>query len=67
MTALQKLYLGLRNSRPSQWVDILIIDEDKLLKEEKQQIIKAYGQGALDRDLGLNVLDTDYYKETYGK
>jgi hypothetical protein len=45
--------------------DSLIKYIDELLQEERVQIINAYGQGALDLTNGLNVLDTDYFKENF--
>jgi len=67
MTAIQELYLALRNSRPSQWNDILIIDEDKLLQKEKQQIIDAFDESSSRICLQCDNFKTgeDYFKTTY--
>ncbi len=45
--------------------DSLLKYIDELFQEETDQIINAYGQGALDLTNGLNVLDTDYFKENF--
>jgi len=42
LTAMQELFLSLKNTRPGQWNDVLINDEKKLLEKEKQQIQEAY-------------------------
>ena len=66
MTALQTLYAALSNTRPEEWVIILLLDKEKLLELEKQQIIEAYKAGIWD--LGCNNPDHDrYYNETYNK
>lgn len=63
-TALTRLKDYLKDNR--YWTaDSLFSKIDELLEEEKDQIINAYGQGALDVANGLNVLDTDYFKETF--
>lgn len=63
-TTLTKLKDYLQDNR--YWTaDSLFNQIDELLEEEKDQIIMAYGKGALDVANGLNVLDTDYFKETF--
>lgn len=63
-TTLTRLKEHLENNRF--WTaDSLFNKIDELLEEEKDQIINAYGQGALDVANGLNILDTDYFKETF--
>jgi hypothetical protein len=67
-TAMQELYESLRNSRPSQWNDLLIHDEKRLKEKEKEQIIQAHEKGL--SSMGFQTADfksgNKYYHRIFG-
>ena len=66
MTALQQLRDILDNNR--NWSADFIFDTiDELIEKEKEQIIMAYSQGALDSYKCDYKLEIDYYNETFNK
>lgn len=65
-TAVQTLLLSLDNSRPEQWVDIILNDKDKILQMEREQIEAAciYGINLLDEH-NEKIHSSEYYTQTF--
>lgn len=65
---MQIMWDGLKNTRPEQWVEMLVNDKEKLLETEKQQIIEAHKKGQLWNKSGYNPGECErYYSKTYNQ
>ena len=66
-TAMQQLFIALRNTRPDQWIDLLLYNEKNLIEQERKQICDSNDRGFNVGRKNIAETANDYYEETYKK